>query len=166
MFIEKWKDTAFGSDYGGDFQQFLENLSTDQLTLSEIYTHCDLKKYFDQPDLLLQRLDQNVYLQNSEFTQSVHYEDAVIALTAIVAECEMNGYADLSLAYGAKKVTFEISSLELLTLKHALSNIYDEPDRFVLFSMLDPEGRQETLSDLREIIDQLDHSISRKKEVK
>lgn len=26
MFIEKWKDTAFGSDFGGDFQQFLEKI--------------------------------------------------------------------------------------------------------------------------------------------
>lgn len=31
MFTEKWKDTAFGSDYGGDFQHFLEKIPSEKL---------------------------------------------------------------------------------------------------------------------------------------
>ncbi|MFC4162794.1 hypothetical protein ACFOWU_03955 [Epilithonimonas zeae] len=60
MFIEKWKDIAFGSDFGGDFLQFLEKIPSEKLTLTEIYKLCDLQKYFDQPELLNQRTDNNV----------------------------------------------------------------------------------------------------------
>lgn len=162
MFIEKWKDTAFGSDYGGDFQRFLEQITTDKLTLSDIYERCDLKKYFDQPDALNQRTDNNVKLDNPNFDQFVHYEDAVIALTAIVAESELNGSADLSKAYGSKTLAFEITKEELVTLKKALSNIHDNPHKFILFEMLDEAGRNETLVDIAEIIEQLKNCIDKK----
>lgn len=36
MFIEKWKDTAFGTDYGGDFEAFLERIPAEILTMTEI----------------------------------------------------------------------------------------------------------------------------------
>ncbi|EKT4550883.1 hypothetical protein JE952_002543 [Flavobacterium psychrophilum] len=162
MFIEKWKDTAFGSDYGGDFQKILENIASEKLTLTEIYKHCDLKKYFDQPELLNQRTDNNVWLDNPDFEQFVHYEEAVIALTAIVAESEINGSADLTNAYGSKILTFEISKEELMTLKNALTDVHNNPNKFVLFEMLDEEGQTETLSDIEEIIQQLKISIEKK----
>ena len=162
MFIEKWKDTAFGSDFGGDFQQFLEKIPSEKLTLTKIYKLCDLKKYFEQPELLNQRTDNNVWLENPDFKQYVHYEEAVIALTAIVAESEINGFADLTNAYGSKILTFDISKEELTTLKNALTDIYNNPNKFVLFEMLDEEGQAETLSDVEEIIEQLKISIERK----
>ncbi|MNK00380.1 hypothetical protein D3C87_181640 [compost metagenome] len=161
MWIEKWKDTAFGSDYGSDFQQFLEKIPGDKLTLSGIYERCDLKKYFDTPELLNQRTDNNVQLQNPGFDQFVHYEDAVIALTAMVAESELHGSADLTQAYGSKVVTFEVTKEELTTLKNALTDIYSNPDKFVLFEMLDKAGRDETLSDIAEIIEQLTNNIAK-----
>lgn len=161
MWIEKWKDTAFGSDYGSDFQQFLEKIPGDKLTLSEIYERCDLKKYFDQPELLNQRTDNNVQLHNPSFDQFIHYEDAVIALTAIVAESELLGSADLTQAYGSKVVTFEVTKEELTTLKNALTDIHSNPDKFVLFEMLDNTGRDETLSDMAEIIEQLTNNIAK-----
>lgn len=162
MFIEKWKDTAFGSDFGEDFQQFLEKISSEKLTLTEIYKRCDLQKYLDQPELLNQRTDNNVWLENPDFEQFVHYEDSIIALTAIVAESEINGIADLANAYGSKTLTFDISKAELTTLKQALTDIHDNPDKFVLFEMLDEEGKAETLSDIQVIIDQLKNSIEKK----
>lgn len=161
MFIEKWKDTAFGSDFGGDFQQFLEKIPNEKLTLTEIYKRCDLKKYLDQPVLLNERTDNNVWLENPDFKQFVHYEEAVIALTAIVAESEINGSADLTNAYGSKILTFDISNDELETLKNALTDIYNNPNKFVLFEMLDEDGQTETLSDIQEIIEQLKNSIEK-----
>ena len=162
MFIEKWKDTAFGSDFGGDFLQFLEKIPSEKLTLTEIYKLCDLQKYFDQPELLNQRTDNNVWLENPDFKQYVHYEEAVIALTAIVAESEINGFADLTNAYGSKILTFDISKDELTTLKNALIDIKNNPNNFVLFEMLDEDEQAETLSDIEEIIEQLKISIERK----
>ncbi|SHG54973.1 imm68 putative immunity domain-containing protein [Pedobacter caeni] len=162
MYIEKWKDTAFGSDYGGDFQSFLEEISNDKLTLTKVYERCDLKKYFDQPGLLHQGTDNNVKLTNPDFDQFLHYEDAVIALTAVVVESELNGSADLSNAYGSKSLIFDITKEELVTLKNALTDIQDNPDKFILFEMLDEEGRIETLSDISEIIEQLKNCIDKK----
>lgn len=159
MFIEKWKGTAFGSDYGSDFQQFLEKIPGDKLMLSDIYERCDLKKYLDEPELLNQRTDNNVNLYNPNFEQFVHYEDAVIALTAIVAESGLNGSADLTNAYGSKVLVFEVTKEELATLKSALTSIYNNPDKFALFEMLDNDGRDETLSDIAEIIEQLKNTI-------
>ncbi|WP_158960612.1 imm68 putative immunity domain-containing protein [Myroides fluvii] len=161
MAIEKWKDTAFGSDYGGDFQQFLEKIPSKKLTLTEIYKRCDLKKYFDQPDLLSQRTDNNVRLENPDFDQFVHYEDAVIALTAIVAESERNGSADLTNAYGSKILTFDISKEELLTLKKALTDIHNNTDKFVLFEMLG-DDKEDILVDILEIIACINESSNKK----
>ena len=163
MFIEKWKDTAFGSDYGADFQRFLEQIPTSKITLADIFERCNLKKYFDHPSLLDQQTDNNVKLDNPNFDQFVHYEDAIIALTAIAAESELNGSADLSTAYGAKTLTFEITKEELITLKNALTDIHNNPDKFVLFEMLDNDGRNETLFDIAEIIEQLNVTINNKK---
>lgn len=162
MFIEKCKDTAFGSDYGGDFQAFLEEIPSEKLTLTEIYKHCDLKKYFDQPELLNQRTDNSVNLENTEFKQWVPYEEAVIALTAIVVESESNGIADLTNAYGAKILVFEISKNELLSLKKALNQIYEYPEKFVLFELCLEEERIQTFSDIKEILSELDNCIERK----
>jgi hypothetical protein len=162
MFIEKWKDTVFGSDYGGDFKDFLEGIGSGKLTLSEIYKHCDLKKYFDNSDLLNQNTDHNVQLENLNFEQFVHYEDAVIALAAIVVECELNGSANLKNAYGSKILIFDISKSELIELKDALANIHDNPEKFVLFEMCGAEERKETLFDIAEIIEQLENCISKK----
>ncbi|AEA45201.1 imm68 putative immunity domain-containing protein [Fluviicola taffensis] len=165
MFIEKWKDTAFGSDYGADFQTFLEKIPKAKLTLTDIYERCDLKKYFDQPELLNQRTDNNVKLENSDFEQFVHYEDAVIALTAIVTESELNGSADLRNAYGSKTLIFETTKEELTTLKNALEYIHRNFTKFILFEMLDNEGQIETLSDIADNIVQLESVIDNKKVV-
>lgn len=161
MFIEKWKDTAFGSDYGGDFQHFLEKIPRDKLTMSDIYERCDLKKYFDEPALLNQRTDTNVWLENPDFKQFVHYEEAVIALTVIVAESEMNGSADLGNAYGSKILTFDVTKDELITLKDALTNIHHNPDKFILFEM-SGDYKDGLLSDVLEIVQQLEKSIEKK----
>ncbi|TDG34804.1 hypothetical protein EZJ43_16800 [Pedobacter changchengzhani] len=162
MFIENWKDTAFGTDYGNDFKDFLEEISKEKLTLKDVFVACDLEKYFENPNLLNQKTDNNVKLENPDFEQFVHYEDAIIALTAIIAESELNGNADLTNSYGTKILTFEITSEELTTLKKSLTYIYDNPDKFVLFEMLDEDGITETLSDISEIIEQLNNCIEKK----
>lgn len=163
MFIEKWKDIAFGSDYGNDFKDFLEEIGkNEKLTLAKIYNHCDIKKYFDNPDLLNHSIDNNVKLESPNFEQFVHYEDAVIALSAIIAECELNGNADLKNAYGSEVLTFEITKPELITLKNALVHIYHHPEKFVLFEMCGDEEKEETLSEIAEIIEQLENAIIKK----
>lgn len=163
MFIEKWKDTAFGSDFGSDFQSFLEGIDSDKLTFKQGYENCDLEKYFDNPELLNERTDNNVQLANPDLEQYVHYEDAVIALSAIVAESELNGSADLIQAYGSKVLLFDITKEEIITLKTALVYIHENPNQFVLFEMLDEDGQTETLSDISEIIEQLQISIEKSK---
>ena len=162
MFIEKWKDTAFGSDYGGDFKDFLEEIPGEKLTLADIYERCDLKKYFDDPTLLDEVTDNVVNLDNPEFDQYVAYEEAIIALTAIVVESELNGSADLTNAYGSKTLTFDISKNELLTIKKALTQIYEYPEKFVLFELCLDEERTETLYDIKEILSELNNCIEKK----
>ncbi len=162
MLIEKWKDTAFGSDYGGDFKDFLEEIPNDKLTLTDIYERCDLKKYFDTPTLLDEVTDNVVTLDNPDFDQYVAYEEAIIALTAIVVESELNGSADLTNAYGSKTLTFDIAKNELLTLKRALTQIYEYPEKFVLFELCLEEERIETLSDIKEILTELENCIEKK----
>ncbi|WP_162303568.1 imm68 putative immunity domain-containing protein [Hymenobacter sediminis] len=162
MFIEKWKDTAFGSDYGGDFKDFLEEIPDKKLTLSIIYDRCDLKRYFDDPKLLREQTDNNVKIENKSFSHHVHYEDAVIALSAVVVESELAGVADLTKAYGSKKLVFDISKHELITLKNALSEIYDHPNNFILFDMLLSEETNHVKQDIAEIIDGLDECIANK----
>lgn len=162
MFIEKWKDTAFGSDYGSDFQSFLEEIASGKLTLKEIFENCDLEKYFNNPELLKQRTDNNVQLTNSSFEQFVHYEGAVIALSAIVAESVANGSADLTLAYGSDVLIFDVTKEEITKLKNALTYIHDNPNLFVLFEMLDEDEKKETLKDIADIIEQLQISAEKK----
>ena len=154
MYIEKWKDVAFGSDYGGDFQLFLEEIPKDILTLSDIYERCDIKKYLDQPDLLNLQPDNNVYLHNTDFNQFIHYEDAIIALSAIIAESQINGSTDLTKAYGSKTLIFDISKYELIPLLNAMTNIYNNPEKFILFELLDKNEKAETTSVIKEIIEQ------------
>ena len=43
--IEKWKDTAFGSDFGGDFLELVESITDKDLSVDLIYRNTDLKKY-------------------------------------------------------------------------------------------------------------------------
>lgn len=162
MYIEKWKDTAFGSDFGNDFLQFMESIPTAPLSLSAVYEHCDLALYIDQPDRLNQRTDNNVRLHNTGFEQYVHYGDALIALAAVVAESQLNGGADLSHAYGSKTLVFEITKAELISLKESLMQLHSNPAKFVLFQMLDPIGRTETLADIADIVVQLGNCITNK----
>lgn len=162
MFIEKWKDIAFGSDYGGDFKDFLEKLTGNPLSFADIFNHCDLQKYFNDPSLLLHETDNNVQLQNAAFEQYVHYEDAVIALTAVVVESEAAGQADLTQAYGTKVLQLQVAKPELETLFNAITFIYNNPDNFVLFEMLPDQERQETLAVISEMITELEKCVAKK----
>ncbi len=158
--IERWKDTAFGTDFGGDFMNFLEEISTNTLTMADVFKNCDLEKYFSKPELLNERTDNNVELYNQDFEMYVHYEDAVIALSAIVIECVVNGKADLRKAYGSKTLSFTISNPELVTLRNALVEIHDKPEKYILFEMCLDDEREETLTHMNEIIAELNKHIN------
>lgn len=162
MFIEKWKDTAFGTDNGSDFRDLLEEIPNHPLTLSDVYQHCDLKKYINNTELLNERTDNNIKINNPDFDQFVHYEDAIIALSAIVIESELNGEADLSEAYGNETITFQVTKQELATLETALSYIHDNPDKFVLFELCSEEEKKETLANISEMLEQLQVCINKK----
>lgn len=155
MLVEKWKDIAFGSDYGMDFLEFLQDIPTEPLTLSAIYQHCDIQQYFANPELLTHRKDTNIFLDNAEGEQFVHYDEAVIALCAIVAECLVNGKADLTNAYGSKIIIFDISPTEIALLNKALSDILYHSEKYNLFEMLSPDETQETQRVLSEILENL-----------
>lgn len=162
MFLEKWKDTAFGTDHGNDFRDFIEDIGISPITIDDIYQRCNLKKYIDQPDLLLQRKDNDVKIDNPDFEQFVHYEDAIIALSAIIIESELNGEADLTEAYGNETVIFNISKQELSSIKSALGFVYNNPDNFILFELCAEEEKSEVLTHIAEMLEQFQACIDMK----
>lgn len=150
--IEKWKDTAFGSDFGGDFLELVENIANDTLTIDLIYENTDLKKYIDNPSLLEERTDNNVKFINSKFEQYIHFEDIIIGLSVIIVEAQLHQKADLTKAYGSKILKFEFKKNEVKPIYAALQSIYNNPDKYVLFEMCIEEERKETLKDIKEIL--------------
>lgn len=159
MHIEGWADTAFGTDFGGDFLELVERIASDTLTLTTLFEHCDLERYLRDPGLLAGRTDNNVRIavaEGSNFEKYVHYEDAVIALAAIVAECKANGCADLSQAYGSRTLRVRISDEERSLITEALRGIHDHPHRYVLFEMCPGEAGEQVLADLCSMLRVLD----------
>jgi hypothetical protein len=154
--IENWKNTAFGSDFGGDFLELVEKISDKDISLDLIYQHTDLKKYLDNPTLLKERTDNNVIFTNSKFEQYVHFEDLIIGLSAIIAESKQNGKVDLTKAYGNKILTFNAKDQEKEPIYLALKNIYENPDDYVLFEMCMGEERKDTLSDISQMLIELE----------
>lgn len=150
--IEHWKDTAFGSDFGNDFLELIENIPDKVSTLDLVYQYTDLKKYIDNPDLLNERTDNNVFFVNSKFEQYIHFEDAIIGLSAIIVESKLNGKVDLSKAYGSKTIEFRITKQEAIPIFNALKNIYNNPEKFVLFEMCLDKERKKTLNDIHSIL--------------
>ena len=57
MFLEQWKDTAFGSDYGGDFLEFLESFNNEVLSLNLLYTKSDLRKFLTDSEAIIRDKD-------------------------------------------------------------------------------------------------------------
>jgi hypothetical protein len=163
MFIEHWKHTAFGSDFGSDVLRFLESFPGQKISLEDIYSRCDLRTYFAEPELLLRRADNNVTFtvpSMGDMPITVHYEDMVIAICAVAAECAVAGTADLANAFGTKSVVLNTTDDELQTLERALTEIHQWPERFILFVMCGHEERQETLADVRSILEQLRSAIT------
>lgn len=151
--IEKWKDTAFGSDFGGDFLELVEQISKDDiLTLDLIYKNTDLKKYIDTPSLLEDRTDNNVMFTNSKYEQYVHFEDLIIGLSAIIIEAKSNGLVDLTKAYGTTTIQTQFKIEEVKPIYTALQTIYNNPNTYVLFEMCLEEERKETLKDIMEML--------------
>jgi len=152
IMIEKWKDTAFGSDFGGDFLELIENISTKEITFPLIYQNTDLKKYINNPSLLEEKTDNNVYFTNSKFEQYIHFEDLIIGLSAVIIESKLNGKVDLTKAYGNKILIFNSTQQEIKPIYLALKNIYNNPDDYVLFEMCMEEERKETLNDINQML--------------
>ncbi|WP_299247452.1 imm68 putative immunity domain-containing protein [uncultured Aquimarina sp.] len=158
--IENWKDTAFGSDFGGDFLEFIENITGNMLTMDLIYTHTDLKKYIDNPDVLKERTDNNVQFTNSKFEQYIHFEDLIIALSAVIVEAGIHGHVDLTKAYGNKVLKFQTSKEEITPVYEALQTIYNTPDSYVMFEMCMKEEREETLNDIKDILSRFEKLVN------
>lgn len=150
--IEKWKNTAFGSDFGNDFLELIEKIIDKELTLDLIYQNTDLEKYIENPDLLNERTDNNVNFTNSEFEQYIHFEDAIITLSAVIIESKLNRKVDLTKSYGAKILEFKSTHEEIEPIFRALENIHAHPEKYVLFEMCLEKERQETLDDIEEMI--------------
>lgn len=150
--IENWKDTAFGSDFGGDFLELVEKIADEEITLDLIYTHTDIKKYLENPQLLDARTDNNVYFTQSPFEQYIHFEDAIIGLSALIIENELHGKVDLTKAYGNKVLVFKPSENTLIPVFNALQHIYNYPEKYMLFEMCMGEERQAVLQDIQQMI--------------
>lgn len=150
--IENWKDTAFGSDFGGDFLELIETICVHEITFDLIYKNTNLKTYIDKPELLENKTDNNVYFTNSKFKQYIHFEDFIIGLSAIIAESSKNGIVDLTKAYGNKLLNFKLVKNEIEPIYIALKRIYQNPENYVLFEMCLDEERNETLKDVKDII--------------
>lgn len=150
MYIEKWKDTAFGTDYGNDFLNFLESIESDVLRLDLIYEVSNLQKIFEK-----NKTDIDVQLYQHNFEQFIHYEEAIIALVAVVIECYFNGSANMSKAYGNKVLRFNISKQESFFIEKKLRYIYENYQDFNLFEMLDEVTTPMVLSDISEMLEKL-----------
>lgn len=158
--IENWKDTAFGSDFGGDFLELIERIPETRITIDTIYKNTDLKKYIDNPKLLENRTDNNVNFTISKFEQYVHFEDLTIALSAMIVESGLVGKVDLTKAYGTKIVDFKFYTEEVKPIYLALRKIYNNPENYVLFEICMEKEREETLNDIKEILTEFDKLIS------
>ncbi len=150
--IENWKDTAFGSDFGGDLLELIESITEEIITFDLLFANTDLKKYLDEPDLLSVRTDNNVNFIHSPFEQYIHFEDMIIGLSALIAEQYLNGKIDLTKAYGNKVLHFKCTEKEIERIYVALKEIHDNPDAYVLFEMCLEEERKETLNDIAGIL--------------
>ena len=160
MFLEQWKDTAFGSDYGGDFLEFLESFNDEVLSLELLYAKSDLRKFLTDSEAVIRNKDFNVQLKyNQGFEQTVHYEEAIIALSAVVIESLLQGSANMKEAYGTKILKFDATANELMLLKKALTSIYQNFSSFNLFDMLDKETKEVVLNDIFEMMVQIDKLI-------
>ena len=150
--IENWKDTAFGSDFGGDFLELVEQMANEEVSIDLIFQNTDVKKYLDGRVSLKKRTDNNVNFINSKFGQYIHFEDLIIALSVMIVESSLNGKVDLTKAYGNKIVDFNFKKDEIKPVYFALKNIHNEPDDYVLFEMCQEEERKKTLKDIQEIL--------------
>ncbi len=159
--IEKWKDTAFGSDFGGDFLEFIEDNFEKELSIKDIYNKTDIEKYIINPKELEHRTDNNVYLIDAddieiihygEYFNYVHFEDVIIGLSSIIVESGINGKVDLTKAYGNKTFIFKSEKSEIKPIYLALKNIYENPKKYVLFEMMLEEETKETMKDIKEIL--------------
>ncbi len=159
--IEKWKDTAFGSDFGMTFLEFIEENFEKELSIKGIYNKTDVEKYIVNPQKLEERTDNNVYLIDAdgieiihygEYFNYIHFEDLIIGLSAIIVESGINGKVDLTKAYGNKTFIFKSEKSEIKPIYLALKNIYDNPKKYVLFEMMLEEEAKEIMKDIEEIL--------------
>ena len=157
--IEKWKDTAFGSDFGGDFLELVEKITTKEFSIDLVYKNTDIKKYLDNSSTLETKTDNNVYFTNSKFEQYIHFEDLIIALSAMIVEGSVNGKIDLTKAYGSRILDFNLIKKEIKPIYFALKTIYKKPDNFVLFEMCTKLERKETLNDINEILKEFENLV-------
>ena len=67
---------------------------------------------------------------------------------------------DLTKAYGSKILDFNINKNEVVPIYLALKGIYNKPNNYVLFEMCLEEEREETLSDIKEMITEFEALIS------
>ena len=165
MFLEKWKDTAFGTDYGMDFLDFLESFDDEILTLNLLYKESDLETFLTDWEKNVQNKNFDLEINISdELEQFVHCEEAIIALSAVIIEALANGVANTKVAYGNKILKFKITNHELLLVKKALTNVYLHPSKFNLFDMIDNEEKDIVLNDISEMIEELETLITSKRE--
>lgn len=150
--IGQWKNTAFGSDFGGDFLNLIEASFENTFCVQDIYKITDLEKYIQEPEILQSRTDNNIYFTNSKFEQYVHFEDCIIGLSAIVVESAVNGKVDLSQAYGNKVLRLDFEISDIRPIFTALRNIFEKPDDYSLFEMLSEKEREKTLKDINSIL--------------
>lgn len=159
--IERWKDTAFGSDFGMDALDLVESIPGATLDLDAVFARCDLRKFLDSPELLEGRTDNEVVFTGSPYHRFVHYEDLVIALGAIFAESTLDGGAvDLSRALGSKRIHVRSTPQDRVRILEALERIVAHPDRHVLFEMCPGPQGEEVLADIRQMCQVLRESVA------
>ncbi len=167
--IEKWKDTVFGSDFGMTFLEFIENRFEKNISISLLYQNTNVEKYLKNPELLNDRTDNNVYLVDADeieiahyenYFEYIHFEDFIIGLSAMIVESSINKKLDLRKAYGHKIYEFKYEKTEITPIYAALKNIYEYPNKYVLFEMCLEEEKKETLADVKEILIEFEKIIN------
>ena len=162
--IKAWKDTAFGSDFGSDILELIESNFDTSFSMQDIYQIMDIQKYLLEPKCLQDKTDNNVYFLTPEYLQYqqyVHFENGVIALSALIIEAASHPQrvVDLRKAYGSKALTFNFSKDDIVPIYLALQKIAEYPDHYVLFELLAKDERESVLNDIRQMLCVFDRVI-------
>ncbi len=136
MYFEKWDEIAFGSDDAMNFVDFIEMLPYDTLRLKNIFEYSDLDQHLNSENYIKE--NNTVRFEINEFVINPLYEQALITLSAIIAECILNGSANLDNVFtGEKTLKFDIVRSELSLVINAVKHLVEHTEKYEIYELVD-----------------------------